>query len=523
MLASLRFRRHRERVYTWLIAIAGIAVAVAAAWLARDYAVRMADDGFRREVAARSAALDAAVARHEQMVRSLSAFVATRDSMSAADFRAFVTGMSPGGQGAQAMQWMPRIPAAARAAFEKTAQREFPRYRITEQLGQWELGEAAVRDTYAPVRYIEPPAGNEPAVGFDLLSDPLYADALLRADRSGGVVATERLVLLQEEGVHYGVMLVSAVKNADGVTLGYVAGVFRVSDLLQAAIASLPSVGLHISVTDASGPGSERALHVFSDRLNDVSDLMVVPMEQKLSPAASQLFASYDLKVTDRTWRVYFEPGPGYFAPLPPIPDWAAAILVLLITGLITALLLVMQKRSQLLARASLSDGLTGLANRAFCDRMLLAEWERAVRFGKPVSVVLIDIDRFADYNARLGPLAGDDALRRVAVVLSTVPARSSDMVCRYAGDRFAVILPETGNEGASQLAHRAVAAVKGMSLTHPGRQPEPVLTVSAVAATAQPQRGDSLPAFMSSAVDVLDSGERAAGNVVLGLSVAAS
>ncbi|MFZ5724117.1 MAG: CHASE domain-containing protein [Pseudomonadota bacterium] len=522
MLASLRFRRHRERLYTWLIVLVGIAVAAAAAWLARDYATRLADDGFRREVAARSAALDAAVARHAQMVRSLAAFVSTRETMSAADFRAFVSGMRGSDTGVQAMQWMPRLPGAGRAAFEKSAQDDLPRFHITEQIGQWELGEAAPREIYAPVRYIEPLIGNEPAVGFDLLSDPLYADALARADRSDEVVGTERLVLLQEEGVHYGVMLVMAVRDAEGAVRGYAAGVFRVSDLLQSAIVGLPPVGLHMSVTDASGPGSERALHVFSDRLNDVSDLLVVPLEAKLSPAASGLFASYDLKVADRTWRVYFEPGPGYYAPLPPVPDWVAAVLVLLITGLLTALLLLMQKRSQLLARSSLSDGLTGLANRAFCDRMLMVEWDRAVRYGKPVSVVIIDIDRFSDYNAKLGPLAGDDCLRRVAGALATVPGRSSDLVCRYSGDRFVVILPETAYEGAHGLAVRAIAAVHGLLLTHPGHQPEPVVTASAVAATALPQRGDSLPAFMSSAVDLLDSGQRGDGNLVLGLSVAA-
>lgn len=521
MLASLRFRRHRERLYTWLIAGAGIVIAVAAAWLARDYATRMAEDGFRREVAARSAALDSAVARHTQAVRSLAAFVATRDRMSANDFRAFVTGMGGTDPGVQAMQWMPRLDGARRAGFEQAAQADSPGFHITEQLGQWELGAAAVRDAYVPVRYIEPVTGNEAAIGFDLLSDPLYADALARADRENGVVATERLVLLQEEGVNYGVMLVTAVRDADGNIRGYVAGVFRVSDLLQSAIATLPAVGFHISVTDATGPGSERSLHVYSDRLTAVSDLQAVPVDAQLPVSASSLFASYDLKVSDRTWRVYFEPGPGYYAPLPAVPEWVAALLVLLVTGLITLLLLLMQKRSQLLARSSLSDGLTGLANRAFCDRMLLAEWDRAIRHGKPVSIALIDIDQFSDFNARLGPLAGDDCLRRVATALSMVPGRSSDLVGRYAGDRFLVILPETAQEGVTQLADRAIDAIRNLQIEHPGHEARAIVTASAVAATAQPQRGDALSAFISKAVGLLDSGERAVGNRVMTLSVA--
>lgn len=523
MLASLRFRRHRERLYTWLIAIAGILLAVAAAGLARDYAVRMADDGFRREVAARNAALDAAIARHEQAVRSLAAFVATRDRMHAGDFRAFVELMGAAGSGVQAMQWMPQVAGADRAAVEKEAGADLPGFRITQQQqGQWELVVAGERNAYVPVRYIEPEAGNEPAIGFDLLSDSLYADTLARADRVEGVVASERLALLQESGVHYGVMLAMAVRDRAGAVRGYVAGVFRVSDLLQAAVGGLPPVGLQVSVTDATGPGSERSLHVFSDRLNGVDDLIAVPLEARLSPAASSLFAFYDLHVADRTWRVYYEPGPGYYAPLPAVPDWMAALFVLLVTVLVTLLLLVMQKRSQLLARSSLTDGLTGLANRAFCDRTLLSEWDRAVRYDKPFSVALIDIDHFADYNAKTGPLAGDDCLRRVAGRLSAIPARSSDLVGRYTGDRFLVILPETAQEGVNRLAERAVEEVRGLQITHPGREPQPVVTVTAVAATAHPQRGDSLQSFMASALDLLDDEDRADGNRVLNLSVVA-
>lgn len=526
MFANLRFHRQRERLYTWLIAMVGIVLAIAAAWFARDYALRLADEGFRREVTARCAALDASLAQHLQMVRSLEAFAATRTTMNSADFHTFVTTMRADTSGIQAMQWMPRIAGGKRAEFERSGRADFPRFHIIEQIGPWELGAAATRDVYAPVRLIVPVAGNEASIGFDLYSDPLYADALDRAARTGDVAATERLVLLQEEaGVQYGVLLVSAVAGvgADGAPRGYVGGVFRIGDLLQSAIAGLPPVGLHISVADASGPGAERTLHVFSDRLTKVRDLIAVPFGQTEMSMGSELIASCDLPVADRTWRIYFEPGPGYFAPLPPIPDWAAAVLLLLMTGLLTSLFLLMQKRAQLLARASLSDGLTGLANRAFCDRMLNTEWERAIRNGRSLSVVMVDIDQFADYNAKLGSLAGDDCLRRIADALAVVPSRSSDLVCRYTGDRFAVILPETTEEGAGQLAARVIQTIKALALVHPGRAPEAVVTVSVVAATARPKRGDFLPAFMEKVTDPLDSSARQAGNVVIGLPVASS
>lgn len=523
MLAKLRFRRHRERLYTWLIALAGIGLAVAAAWFAGEYATRLAEDGFKREVTARNAALDAHIARHEQMVRALAAFIATRDTVTPADFREFVDTMKGGASGMQAMQWMPRVAAADRAAFEENARLDYPEYRITEQVGQWEITEAGAREEYLPVRLLEPLEGNHPALGFDILSDLLHADAVRRAGNGNALIATERLVLLQEEGVQYGVMLLAPVHARDGALRGYVAGVFRIGDLLEASLAGLPPVGLHISVTDATGPSTERALHVFSDTLNDVRDLMAIPVQSAPEDIARELLATHDLKVGDRLWRVYFQPGPGYYAPIPPVPTWVAALVVLLMTGMLTALLLLMQKRAQLLARASLADGLTGLANRAFCDRMLAAEWDRAVRYGKPMSMVLVDIDQFAGYNAELGPLAGDDCLRRVALTLANVPGRSSDLVCRYAGDRFVIVLPETRQDGAHELAVRVQQAVHALQIPYPGRRPEPLVTVTAVAASAMPQRGDSLPNFVSRALDLLDSEERRDGNTVLGLSVAAA
>jgi diguanylate cyclase (GGDEF)-like protein len=519
MLSQLRFRRHRERAYTWLIALGGVLLAVGAAWLARDYALRMADDGFRREVSARSAALETVVARQRQVVRSLGAFLATREKVSDEEFERYVRAMMDDVPGMQALMWMPRVANADRAAFEKSAQATLGGYRIVEPVDDWNQAPAGARDDYYPVRYVTPLDGNQGLVGLDMASEPLRADALMRARKSNDVAASDRIVLMDDEGVHYGLLVVTPVLTGDGTLLGYAGAMLRVGEFLQTAISRLPPVGLQIAVTDASGPGAERTLHVFSDRLQQVSDLLSVPFGPQQDATADQLFASYDLPMADRLWRVYIQPGVGYYAPLPPMPAWVAAVFVLLVTAMLIALLLLMQKRAQMLARQSLSDGLTGLANRTFCERMLAAEWDRAVRYEKPLSIIMVDIDRFADFNARFGPLAGDDCLRRVAQALEHVPARSSDLVCRYAGDRFLVILPETVYEGAHTLARRLVEAIRALGIGHPGR-PTDVLTISAVASYMQPQRGDLLDTFIARAAEQLDSAERSEGNCVLGVSV---
>lgn len=517
MFASLRFRRHRERLYTWLIALGGVLLAVGAAMVASDYAQKGADESFRREVAPRAAAIEAAVARHVQITRSLAAFMSGRAEVSAADFRAFVDVMRADAAGIQALQWIPRVSGADRAAFEAQADLDLPGFVITGPTEPWTLDES--REHYFPVRFVEPLMGNERLLGQDLAGGVQEARALAQALAQHDVTATGRLALIQDDGVYHGVLLVAPVFNGGGELRGYVGTLLRIDVALEAAFAGMPPVGLLIHVTDASDPGSERALHVFSDRLTVLSDLLKVSTDARPEGIAASLLATHDVAVANRTWRVYIEPGPGYFPPVPPVPVWLAALAVLLVTGIITTLFLLMQKRAQLLARSSLSDGLTGLANRAFCDRMLLAEWERAVRHGKWFSVLVIDIDHFADYNDRLGPLAGDECLRRVAAVLSSVPSRASDIACRYSGDRFALVLPETDHEGARQLGERIRNAVRELRLAHPGRTPEPVVTISVVVASARPKRGSQPSSLMDKAVDLLDMPDRGNGDVLLGLS----
>ncbi len=104
--------------------------------------------------------------------------------------------------------------------------------------------------------------------------------------------------------------------------------------------------------------------------------------------------------------------------------------------------------------RLAITDGLTGLANRRHFDHMLARELSRSARFGRALSVILLDIDNFKQYNDAYGHLAGDDMLKRLGRSLSET-VRSIDSLARYGGEEFVVILPETSGAEACTVAER--------------------------------------------------------------------
>ncbi len=123
--------------------------------------------------------------------------------------------------------------------------------------------------------------------------------------------------------------------------------------------------------------------------------------------------------------------------------------------------------------RLSQIDGLTGLANHGHFYKMLDLEIERARRYERSLSLAMIDIDNFKQYNDRNGHRAGDQALVAVARIIGD-RSRTHDIVARYGGEEFAIILPETTLDGAHALGEKLRTAVEGISLD--GEEP---LTIS--------------------------------------------
>ena len=139
-----------------------------------------------------------------------------------------------------------------------------------------------------------------------------------------------------------------------------------------------------------------------------------------------------------------------------------------------------------LLRRQSNLDGLTGLPNRRAFDDLLGQEWRRGARLRSPLSLILLDIDHFKQYNDHYGHLAGDECLRLVGRDLASV-GRSMDFVGRYGGEEFVCILPHTDSSGAQKVAERLQDKINELGITHEHSSAAEHVTISMGVATILP------------------------------------
>jgi len=208
--------------------------------------------------------------------------------------------------------------------------------------------------------------------------------------------------------------------------------------------------------------------------------------------------------------------------PSPWLRPWAIVLETLALVGLATVFVrareralrrraegleaLVAERTRQLkqanaqLAELSVTDPLTGLANRRALEAHAEGEWRRIARAGGGLAFVMLDVDHFKAYNDSLGHLAGDECLRRVAAALRRLAQRPGDLVARYGGEEFACLFVGVEREHTPAHAERLRATVEELALTHPASGIAPVVTISLGVAWANPAPSGDWRAVLAAA-----------------------
>lgn len=148
-----------------------------------------------------------------------------------------------------------------------------------------------------------------------------------------------------------------------------------------------------------------------------------------------------------------------------------------------------LEEKNRHLEELASHDGLTHLVNRGHFDAILINEWRRMQRTGQPLSLLMIDIDRFKAYNDTQGHLKGDEALVAVASAIAATFLRAGDLTARYGGEEFAVLLPGLDLEGAMALAEEARASIQALGIAHPASEHGGVVTASFGVACVRPSQ----------------------------------
>ena len=148
---------------------------------------------------------------------------------------------------------------------------------------------------------------------------------------------------------------------------------------------------------------------------------------------------------------------------------------------------LTIKRQADAMRELSMTDGLTGVANRRHFNDRLDAEWRRCARAALPLSLIMIDIDHFKLYNDRYGHQAGDLCLQQVSAAMKRCASRPQDLLARYGGEEFILLLPQEGPDGAEAVAQRIQDEVRKLAVPHEASPTAATVTISMGLATAMP------------------------------------
>jgi diguanylate cyclase (GGDEF)-like protein len=479
--------RLRRMLYPSLLFALSLALVLTLWWTRSGTRADLARIQFERQADAIEQSLHKRVALLENLMRAGRTVIHSRADLTHLDWRQFVHAMEwrsryPDMTG---IAWASFVPGSDRQGFESLCRSSDARFAAIHPAGD--------RDEYFVVRFIEPYEDAPFQLGFDLASEPRRREAAQRARDSGEATLSAPIRRAQPEVsssadfLHFlpvyrpGAPIGSPAERRTAI-LGWVIAEYSGEHLVQGAVAGMTR-GILFDFHDGSEV-APRSLIAANWSAKD---------GERPADAANLNAASY-FKVGGRVWTLRLWSTDTFEDPYLGDPDLAflvAGILLSLAAAWGMHLLLAVRSRALAIAHRmtrelrdsqarlrvlATTDDLTGTCNRRHFFERAERELERTIRFQRPLSLIMLDLDHFKNVNDRLGHAVGDEALATMGEILRS-QTRGADITGRVGGEEFAILLVETGLVTAIEVAERIRSAVEMRIL--PGDSGPVRLTVS--------------------------------------------
>jgi len=335
-----------------IVVLIGLGLTIFAYLLIANWEQRVIDSELERRANNHAVVLQNLIDQHVQLLESLTGLFAASNEIDRRAFRRFVQPILTKHREIQAYGWNPRVRHDQRAAFLAAAREDgIQGFQITELDQEKNRIPARQRSEYVVALYLEPLAGNEQALGYDIASEELRREAVNLARDSGEAVTTRWIRLVQETEDHYGVLIVKPVYKAEApvdtvqqrreVLQGYVLGVFRVGDLLEEALRPASPAGLDFWVYE-SDASPLSYFHPSRSR----TDEDIRPRFVTNKPSADSRI-TLGLQLPGQIWSVAYKPAPAFFAAHSQYASLGVLVAGTLLTGLLGFYLARLQRDSE--------------------------------------------------------------------------------------------------------------------------------------------------------------------------------
>lgn len=477
--------RARGRFSIAIAVLLGMGLTLATHYVVQAWETDSIDSEFARRANNHAVTLQSTIDRHVELLESMAGLFYASQHVDRNDFRVFVQPLLDLNPEVQGYSWNPLIREGEREDFVKAAREDgLPDFRVTEVGEGGEKVLAANGSEHVAVYYLEPLSGNEKALGFDISSEAKRREALEISRDSGQPAATRWIRLVQETQDQFGILMIRPIyakrrlfettEQRRSALRGYVVGVFRVGDMIEAALRPADPAGLDFWVYQGAAPEFPAISYFHPSRSRVGED---TTPKFTVSEHHDGRHLTRVLNLPGRQWSIVYKPAPALLA----AHSQHAATGVLLggttLTALLAFYLLSILRESERAAvlnnqlkstnedlerevseheeardrinHMAFHDALTNLPNRELLHDRLEHAIELALRSEALVGVMFLDIDRFKTVNDTLGHSVGDGLLIQIAHRLKS-KLREADTVARFGGDEFVVIAE--GISGEKQL-----------------------------------------------------------------------